>query len=256
MSSVGEVKVKALMTGGGKAAAYRRLAYGDIPLGRAVWAEIVTALAGSMPGAAGLWLRGKVYRGLFGAAGRGVVIGRNVTLRHASKIRLGDRVILDENVVLDAKGTGNRGIVIGDDVYVGRNTILYCKNGDIEIGHRANISSNCQLFSSHRLVVEPDTVIGAYSYLLSGGEYDMADGTPFARQPSLKPSGDVCVGEDCWLGARVTVLDGAGIGAHSVIGAGAVVTRPVPEGSVAVGVPARVVRPSGRGAGRPSEPVA
>ena len=60
--------------------------------------------------------------------------GRHLTLRHAHKIRLGQGVVIDDNGVLDAKGDGNRGIVLGNRVYVGRNTIIYCKNGDIHIG--------------------------------------------------------------------------------------------------------------------------
>ena len=50
------------------------------------------------------------------------------------------------------------------------------------------------------------------------------------------------IGRNCWLGAHVTVTDRGEIGEHCVVGAGAVVTRALPPHSVAVGVPARVVR--------------
>ena len=52
--------------------------------------------------------------------GRGVVFGRNLVLRHAKKIALGDGVVLDDNCVVDAKGAGNRGISIGAGAYVGK----------------------------------------------------------------------------------------------------------------------------------------
>jgi acetyltransferase-like isoleucine patch superfamily enzyme len=51
-------------------------------------------------------------------------------LRHPHKI-IGDNVVIDDLCCLDAKGTDNRGITIGNGVFVGRNTILSCKNGDI-----------------------------------------------------------------------------------------------------------------------------
>jgi acetyltransferase-like isoleucine patch superfamily enzyme len=239
------MKTRAVMDAAGKSGfrKYRDLVYGDRPLGRVLRDELLTALCGGLPGGAGLWLRSRLYPRRFAAAGRGVFFGRNVTLRHAHKIRLGAGVVVDDNAVLDAKGTDNAGITIGDGVYIGRNTIVYCKNGAIEIGSNVNISSNCEVFSSNSLTIGPDTVIGAYSYLLSGGEYDYRDTEhPFAAQSGMETRGPLTIGANCWIGARVTVLDAACVGAHCVLGAGAVVNRPVPAHSVAVGVPARVVK--------------
>lgn len=53
----------------------------------------------------------------------------------------------------------------------------------------------------------------------------------------------VFIGDDCWLGANVVVCPGVTIGKNCVIGAGSVVTRDIPEGSFAAGVPAKVIRP-------------
>jgi maltose O-acetyltransferase len=58
----------------------------------------------------------------------------------------------------------------------------------------------------------------------------------------MRTAGPLTLGRDCWLGARVTVLDAACIGDRCVIGAGAVVTRPVPDRTLAVGTPARAVK--------------
>ena len=148
-------------------------------------------------------------------------------------------MIIDDLAVLDAKGADNEGIEIGDGVYIGRHTIVYTKNGDIEINDRVNISSNCQLFSSNRLEIGADTVIGAYTYLLSGGEYDAMDPTPFSGQSGMNTKGPTIIGPNCWLSARVTVLDGVEVGTHCVLGAGAVANKSIPANCVAVGIPAK-----------------
>ena len=57
-------------------------------------------------------------------------------LRHPHKIRIGDNVVIDDNCLIDAKGESNAGIRIGSGVFIGRNTILSCKNGDIELARR------------------------------------------------------------------------------------------------------------------------
>jgi len=238
------MKIKAARSGGGSAfRRYRNLYYGDSGLGHVLHAELLVTVLGPMPGPAGLLLRGALYPRLFGAAGGKLLIGRNVTFRHFRKIRFGDNVIVDDNAVIDAKGATNTGISIGDNVFVGRNTIVYCKNGDIELGNGVSLSANCTVYSNNLLRIGDGTVVGAYSYLLSGGEYDMTDAqTPFSEQDGMRSDGPLTIGRNCWLGARVTVLDAACIGEHCVIGAGAVVTRPVPANRVAAGVPAREMR--------------
>ena len=85
-------------------------------------------------------------------------------------------------------------------------------------------------------------MVGSFSYLLSGGEYDYASPVPFCRQSGMVTKGPLRVGANCWLGAHVTVLDAASIGDGAVVGAGAVVVSPIPARSLALGVPAKVRR--------------
>ena len=222
---------------------YKNLYYGQVSTAHVLKAELMFLFFGSLPGAAGLVLRSKFYPSLFGAIGEKVFIGRNVTLRHPKKIYLGKNIIIDDNCVIDAKGDDNFGIIIEDNVFIGRNSIVYCKNGNIHIKSGVNLSANCTVFSSYRLTMEPDTIVGAYSYLLSGGEYDYTDSkTRFVNQIGNETKGELIVGENCWLGARVTIVDAASIGNHCVIGAGSVVTKPISSNSLAVGIPARVVK--------------
>jgi len=227
---------------GSNAARYLNLTYGPVSRPRAIWQETVTALLGGWPGAAGIALRGIFYRPFFAACGRKLIIGRHVTLRHACKIRLGEGVVIDDGALVDAKGEGNDGIDLGTGVYVGRNTLIYCKGGSIVCGAGVNLGANCTLFSSNHLSVGAGTMVAAYSYFLSGGAYEIGSPVPFCEQDGMQTAGPLTIGENCWIGARVTVLDAANIGAHCVIGAGSVVTRPVPPHSLALGVPARVVR--------------
>ncbi len=222
---------------------YRQLIYGDASWWYVFKSELLSLLIGQCSGALGFALRKMFYPGLFKQCGRGVVFGRNLTLRHASKISLGDGVILDDNVVLDAKGDSNQGVNIGSKVYIGRNTIVYCKDGDIILGDQVNISSNCQLFSSKLLEVGPQTVIAAFSYLLSGGQYDMnTPDVPFAEQTGMCTDEPTKIGANCWLGAGVVIPNGITIGDHVVVAAGSVVTKDVSKDQLCGGVPARPLK--------------
>ncbi len=81
--------------------------------------------------------------------------------------------------------------------------------------------------------------IGAHSSLL-GFNHSTAPDRPVYKQPHT--SRGIEIGDDVWIGSHVVVLDGVTIGDHCVIGAGAVVTRDLPEWSVAAGNPARRLR--------------
>ncbi len=237
------MKVKSIQ-GGSKSQfqRYRDLCYGDTSVGHVMWAEFVILFFGSIPGALGVFLRSKIYPSLFAEVTGKVLIGRNVTFRHFKKIKLGSGVIIDDNAMIDAKGEDNTGITIGDNVFVGRGTIVYCKNGNITLENSVNLSSNCTIFSSNSIIVGAGTMIGAYSYMLSGGEYDYKDKTPFAEQSGMNTKGETIIGRNCWLGARVTILDSSRIGGHCVIGAGSLVNGTIEPDSLAVGTPAKKIK--------------
>jgi acetyltransferase-like isoleucine patch superfamily enzyme len=192
-----------------------------------------------VPGALGLALRRALYPSLLGACGRNVVFGQNVTIRHPHKVRIGDDVVIDDNCLVDAKGDANAGITIGSGVFVGRNSILSCKNGDIEIADGANIGFNCEIFSASRVRVGRDTLLAAYCYVI-GGDHDFSDPAAPVLAQGRRSSG-VTIGAGAWLGAGAKILDGVTIGDGAIVGAGAVVREAVPAAAIAVGIPARVV---------------
>ncbi|NQT24448.1 acyltransferase [candidate division KSB1 bacterium] len=225
---------------GGKLAKYQDLILGQRSLLRLFLYEFIIGLCGSMSGAPGLLLRMKLYPKLLGSVGRNVTFGKDVVLRHPHKIHISDNVVIDDHVVLDAKGQDNKGIRIGNGVFVGRNTILNCKNGDIVLEDRVNISSNCLIFSASHVCVGADNLMAAFCYLVGGTHKFDDPHIPILDQE--RESKGITIGQGGWLGAHITVFDGVNIGKHVAIGAGSLVNQDIPDYSIAAGSPARVVK--------------
>ena len=122
-----------------------------------------------VPGALGLVLRRLLYPRILGGVGSKPIFGRNVSLRHPHKITLGDEVIIDDNCMLDAKGSSNNGIRLGNRVFIGRNSILSCKDGDIVLEDGVNIGFNSEVFSGSKVTIGHDGLLAAYCYVIGGG---------------------------------------------------------------------------------------
>jgi acetyltransferase-like isoleucine patch superfamily enzyme len=231
---------------------YQDLVIGGRGLARLALFELVMLGTSWVPGALGLVLRRIAYPWLLGRVGRRVVFGQGVTLRHAHKIRLGDDVIVDDHVLLDAKGAANRGIDIGDGAFIGRGSILSCKDGDIELGAGANLGFHCEIFSGSRVRVGRHALFAAYAYVVGGGHDFERPDVPVIEQARV--SRGVELGDNVWLGTGAKVMDGVRIGSHVIVGANAVVNADLPDRAVAVGVPARVLRVRQAGEGGGGEP--
>jgi acetyltransferase-like isoleucine patch superfamily enzyme len=147
-------------------------------------------------------------------------IGRNVRFAGAPPaIRLGERVVFYGNTYLNAFGKCGA-ISIGEHTHIDQFCVLYGQGG-LTIGSECAIASGVTIYSQ----TNADT---------------MGDGTPVTLQPTTYAP--VSIGNGCWLGARVVVLPGVTIGDGCHVGAGAVVTADLPPYSVAVGIPAKVIR--------------
>jgi acetyltransferase-like isoleucine patch superfamily enzyme len=219
---------------------YQDLVVGSRDFFRLVHFEFVMMTASWVPGAFGLLLRKILYPTLLGSCGRGVVFGQGVTLRHPRKIHIGEGTVIDDHVLLDAKGVANQGIRIGDHGFIGRNSILSCKDGDIVLGSHINIGFNCEVFSSSRVEVSDYGLFAAYVYVVGGGHDHSDVGAVMIDQP--RPSKGVTIGRNVWLGAGAKVLDGVTLGANVVVGAGAVVNESLPDSVIAAGVPAKIIK--------------
>jgi acetyltransferase-like isoleucine patch superfamily enzyme len=218
---------------------YAALVIGRTDLGSLLKYELIVTLTQGCPGALGLALRKALYPSLLGSCGRNVVFGQNVVLRHPHKIHVGDDVVIDDNCLIDAKGESNAGIRIGSGVFIGRNSILSCKNGDIELADGANVGFNCEIFSASRVRIGANVLMAAYSYVI-GGDHDFSDASRPVLEQTRRSAG-VSVGEGAWIGAGAKILDGVSVGEGAIIGAAAVVREDVGPRAVAVGIPARVV---------------
>ena len=203
--------------------------------------EIIVTLFSWVPGALGYFLRKIFYPKLFKKCGKGVVFGKGLTIRHPSKIEIGDNVVIDDFCVLDAKGDNNEGIKIGNNVILARNTVVSCKGGNILIDDNTNISYNCIIHSESNVKLGKNILIAAYCYIIGGGmhSFERTD-IPIIQQGSI--SKGITIEDNCWLGADVKILDGVTLGRDSVVGAGSVVNKNIPPFSVCAGIPAKVVK--------------
>ena len=222
---------------------YKELIIGSYDTSALIKYELIILFCAWIPGALGIFLRSKLYPLILGKCGKGVIFGANVVLRHPQKISIGDNAIIDDNVMIDAKGLDNAGIILENEVFIGRNSILSCKGGNITLKERVNIGFNCEVYSSSTVEIGADTLLAAYTYIVGGGSYNLdRKDIPISKQPDFEGKGGIFIGQGTWIGAHCVILDGVRIGTGSVIAAGAVVNKEIPPMSIAAGIPAKVIK--------------
>ena len=220
---------------------YQDLFVGSRSIADLIKYEIGIAFLSVLPGGLGIYLRSKAYRRLLSGCGRNVLFGRGVTIRAPNQIRLGSNVIVDDNAVLDAKGDPERSwLVCGNEVEIGRNSILACKNGAIAIGDFVSIGRNVLLSSISQLKIGSNTTIGPFACILASG-HDWRDPDVSVLQQNREVK-EIVIEDNVWIGAHVTVLDGVHIGKGCVVGACSLVNGDLPPYTVAYGVPAKAVK--------------
>lgn len=220
---------------------YRRLTVGEAGFGPFLRYELLTMFLGPMPGGLGFLLRKKLYRPLFKRVGRGLIIGRNVTLRHPGSISLGDNVTIDDNCLVDARGSGGEGVVLGDGVILNRGCLVIAKNGPVRLGRRTSVGSNSVIVSLSGVELGEAAMLAGNCYL-SAGAYRVDHASAIVMDAEPYSTGPIRVGEGAWLGTGAIVLDGVSIGSGAVVGAAAMVNKDVPDNAIAAGVPAKVIR--------------
>ena len=174
---------------------------------------------------------------------KGAMIGSGVTFFNLPKIKWGAFLKLGNQVVIS--GLGKEGVKIGNHVSIGDfsriivSTSLNQLGDFIKIGDHVGIGEFAYLGGAGGLQIGADCIIGQY-FSCHPENHNYTDLKSKIRIQGVRRKG-INVGSNCWIGSKVTILDGVTIGAGSVIAAGAVVTRSFPENSIIAGVPARLI---------------
>ena len=171
--------------------------------------------------------------------GINVFISPMAIVKHGHKIGLGNNVVVERNVTLSVVGEISY-IVIGTNSCLSSYCVLKASHGWIKIGNDCTVNEFAILHGDGGLEIGNDVRIAAQVRIIAMNHiYD--DPKISIRLQGIRANG-IKIEDDVWLGVGSTVLDGVTIGKGSVIGAGAVVTKNIPPYSVAVGVPANVIK--------------
>lgn len=145
------------------------------------------------------------------------LFGENA-IQIGSDVTIGPNVSLSAGMAPDQSLISDRIVVLGDRCLIGRSSSI---NGhlSVEIGDDVYFGPNVYVTDQNHTGVDPTLPIG--------------------RQAA--PERPVKIGAGSWIGTNAVILPGVTIGERAIVGAGAVVTRDVPDGAVVVGAPARIV---------------
>lgn len=192
-----------------------------------------------------MWLAGWFYpsykarHALARMAPVGYVSPRAV-LQHPA-LSLGRHVFLGDRVTLFGRSAEER-VILGDDVFINQDTLIETGHGgSLAIGHRTTVQPRCQFSAYQGSIHIGEDVQIAPACAFYPYNHSMSADIPMKQQP-LVSKGGIRIDDDVWLGYGVIVLDGVHIGKGAVIGAGSVVNRDIPAGTIAAGVPARVIK--------------
>jgi acetyltransferase-like isoleucine patch superfamily enzyme len=164
---------------------------------------------------------------------------------HHADLVFGSNIFIDDSVIIyqykHAQHIGGS-VKIDSHVSIHRDCIIQTgRGGSVSIGANTSIQPRCIFSAFLSPIVIGSQVQIAPNCAFYPYDHGIALGEPMIHQP-LQTKGGIVIGDDVWLGVGVIVLDGVRIGNGAVIGAGSVLNEDIPEGAIAAGVPARVVK--------------
>jgi len=168
-------------------------------------------------------------------------ISPSAIIQHEN-LHFGAHVFIGDHVIIHQSAVDSGPVKLGDRVHLHSDVIIEVgSRGSLTIGANTAIQPRCQ-FSAYEAPIRIgcDVQIAPYCAFYPY-DHSFAPGELIRKQP-LQTKGGIVIGDDVWLGVGVIVLDGVRIGKGAVIGAGSVVALDIPDGAIAVGVPARVVK--------------
>lgn len=171
-------------------------------------------------------------------------LGKGVTIRNRIMLRLGKGVTLGDYVLIDS--LSKNGVLLGDNVNIGEYTRIEASGSITDIGKGISIGNNSGIGSfsfiggAGGVEIGQDVIMGQMvSFHPENHNFDALD-IPIRLQGVWRQG--ITIGDDCWIGVKVTFLDGARVGKGCVIAAGSIVRGDIPEYSVVAGVPAKVIK--------------
>lgn len=185
-----------------------------------------------------------MMRGLFNFGKFRCFLFKNVILNGKNKIYLGENVKIGPYTHLD--GMSSEGLFIGNNSSISSHCIIKVSGSVSHLGLKINIGNNVGIGDfSHiggagGVDIGDDTIIGSY-FSVHPENHIFSNVSIPIRLQGIEHKG-IKIGSGCWIGAKVTILDGANIGNNCVIAAGAVVRGFFPNNCVIGGVPAKIIK--------------
>lgn len=175
---------------------------------------------------------------------KGMLLGKGVAFFNISKIKYGKFLRLGNQVYVSA--LSKNGIQFGDNVSIGAfsrvivSTSLNNIGNQITIGNNVGIGEFAYLGGAGGLEIGDECIVGQY-LSCHPENHNYEDLSLSIRHQGVSRKG-IKIGKNCWIGSKVTILDGVQIGDGSIIAAGSVVTKSFPENSIIGGVPAKLLK--------------
>lgn len=173
-----------------------------------------------------------------------VFLGKNVTVLNKSNFVLGKNVTIESYTILD--GYASEKIVLGDNAKIGMYSKLLSTSHlatygkGLKMGNNSAIGDFTHFGAPGGIEIGNDVIMGSYISFHSEN-HNFSDTTKLIREQGVTSKG-IKLGNNIWVGAKVTFLDGCVVGNNSVVAAGAVVNGVYPDNSVIGGIPAKVIK--------------
>ena len=226
-------------------AAYKTVMAGDHSWASFLGFEFCRLFFTNLDSIVGIGARRVTYPWFFEQCGRGLIVGRGVTIRQPQKISLGKKIILDDYSSLDVRTRPgqdqNAFVSLGDYVYVGRHSIVSAKYGQVSLGSAVNIGSYTRIATREKIEIGDSVLIASYVYIGPGNHRTDDLHRPVMEQ-EMEYKGGVTIGSNAWIGTKATICDGVTIGKDAIVGAHSLVRENVPERAIVAGTPAKLIR--------------
>lgn len=173
-----------------------------------------------------------------------IFCGRRVVIEHSYLVSAEKNLIIEDGVHMNA--LSEKGIKLGHNVTIAKYAVLVCtgvianKGTGISIGNNSAIGAQSFLGGQGGILIGNDVIMGPQVKIFSENHNYLQSDVIIRKQGESRRG--VTIGNNCWIGAGATILDGVVIGAGCVIAAGSIVNKSIPANSVAAGVPAKIIR--------------